>query len=88
MLLFQGVTVLLKGKEHMVYGVLIAFVGDTPAANKVGGFKEGVAMAERKCRHCNATNSLIQTKVNLYTYVVHAVLAFRIHCSILKKTLH
>ena len=42
----------------------MAFVGDTPAINMVGGFKEGVGMAMRKCRHCMATNEQIQTKVS------------------------
>ena len=33
----QGVTVSVNGKELKLFGILIAFVGDTPAANKVGG---------------------------------------------------
>ncbi len=41
----------------------MAFVGDTPAVNQVGGFKEGVRMAMRKCRHCMATHDQIQEKV-------------------------
>lgn len=48
-------------------GTLVAFVGDTPAVNMVGGFKEGVGMAMRKCRHCMATFSQIQTKVHWLT---------------------
>ena len=41
----------------------MAFVGDTPGVNMVGGFKEGVNMAIRKCRCCMATNDQIQIKV-------------------------
>ena len=48
---------------HIFHGALVAFVGDTPAINMVGGFKEGVGMAMRKCRHCMATNDEVQTKV-------------------------
>ena len=33
-------------------GALIAFLGDTPAANYIGGFKEGVGGAMRMCRTC------------------------------------
>ena len=47
-------------------GTLLAFVGDTPAVNLVGGFKEGVGMAMRKCRHCMATHDQIQAKVCLW----------------------
>lgn len=46
-------------------GTLIAFVGDTPAVNMVGGFKEGVNMAMRLCRHCMATKNQIQSKVSI-----------------------
>ena len=53
----------LNGCQYHVKGRLIAFVGDTPAVNLVGGFKEGVGMAMRKCRHCMATFDQIQSKV-------------------------
>lgn len=33
-------------------GTLVAFAADTPAANLVGGFKEGVGGAMRMCRTC------------------------------------
>lgn len=46
-------------------GTLLAFVGDTPAVNLVGGFKERVGMAMRICRHCMATHDQIQSKVGL-----------------------
>lgn len=36
-------------------GGILAFLADTPASNKAGGFKEGVGGAKRKCRHCMAT---------------------------------
>lgn len=35
-------------------GGVLAFLADTPASNKAGGFKEGVGGAKRKCRHCMA----------------------------------
>jgi len=36
-------------------GALVVVVADTPAANQVGGFKEGVGFASRKCRTCNCS---------------------------------
>lgn len=35
-------------------GAILAFLADTPASTKAGGFKEGVGLAFRKCRHCMA----------------------------------
>ena len=46
-----------------IHGCLVAFVGDTPAVNMVGGFKEGVGVAFRKCRQCMATYDQVQSKV-------------------------
>ena len=51
---------------YQLKGQLVAFVGDTPAVNMAGGFKEGVGMAMRKCRQCMATYNQIQTKVATY----------------------
>ena len=56
----------LDGRQYHIKGRLIAFVGDTPAVNLVGGFKEGVGMAMRKCRQCMATFDQIQTKVSSF----------------------
>jgi len=36
-------------------GALVVVVADTPAANQIGGFKEGVGFASRKCRTCNCS---------------------------------
>lgn len=53
----------IQGCSYGIEGALVAFLGDTPAVNMVGGFKEGIGRAMRKCRHCLATNPQIQTKV-------------------------
>ena len=55
---------------YNIEGALIAFVGDTPAVNMAGGFKEGVGGAMRKCRHCLATNSQIQIKVCIINFIM------------------
>ena len=41
-------------------GVLLAFIGDTPANNKVGGYKESVSKCYRKCRQCLSTKLMMQ----------------------------
>ena len=70
----------LSDRQYHVKGRLIAFVGDTPAVNLVGGFKEGVSLAMRKCRQCMATFDQIQSKVCSYCleYVVDFLLILSI----------
>ena len=47
--------------------------GYIPASNYIGGFKEGVAFALRKCRRCLATGDDMRAKVyylrNTHTYI-------------------
>ena len=50
-----------------VYGGVICIVGDVPASNFIGGFKEGVGFSLRKCRRCLATKFDINSKVYNYT---------------------
>jgi hypothetical protein len=45
-----------------IYGALLCVVGDVPASNFLGGFKEGVGFALRKCRMCLATKTDMSTK--------------------------
>ena len=54
----------IDGCQYTMKGTLLAFVGDTPAVNLVGGFKEGVGFSMRKCRQCMATFDQIQSKVS------------------------
>ena len=44
----------------------MCLLGDVPASNFMGGFKEGVGFALRKCQACLATQEDIQTKVILH----------------------
>lgn len=41
-------------------GALLAGLADTPASQAIGGFKEGVGGARRKCRNCMATFDQMQ----------------------------
>ena len=43
-------------------GTLLAFIGDIPANNRIGGYKESVSKAYRKCHQCLATNDKIQVR--------------------------
>ena len=45
------------------------YMRDISASNYIGGFKEGVAFALRKCRRCVAT-----ADENTHTYYKHATL--------------
>ena len=56
------------GKQIRLFGSLLAVCGDTPASNFLGGFKEGVGGAFRKCRSCMATGLDIQSKVMICTW--------------------
>lgn len=46
------------GREaKIVHGTLYCVLGDTLAAQLLGGFKEGVGMAEKPCRTCEITHT-------------------------------
>lgn len=47
----------------MIHGAVVCLCGDVPASCHVGGFKQGVGFALRKCRRCMATNADIDCKV-------------------------
>ena len=53
----------IKGESQKIRGAIKAFTGDIPAINQLAGFKEGVSLALRLCRHCMATSDQIQNKV-------------------------
>ena len=57
----DGITVSVDSKQSTYYGALIAFLADTQAAHKVGGFKGSVSFAHRICRSCMATRDDTQS---------------------------
>lgn len=65
----QGIELDCSGTCQRFYGSLIAFLGDTPAAGLVGGFKEGVGAATRGCRSCMIKIDELSTKVSSLTIV-------------------
>ena len=60
-LYIDGLTVTGGSNEHTYFGALIAFLADTAAAHKVGGFKGCVSFARRICRSCMAPKDDSQT---------------------------
>ena len=44
-----------RGQNLTVKGSLVMVLVDTPAAQWIGGFKEGVGFANHGCRTCNAS---------------------------------
>lgn len=46
-----------------LHGAVLCSLGDIPASNFMGGFKEGVGFALRKCRACLTTKEEMQAKV-------------------------
>ena len=57
---------LCDGTNMNIHGVVLCLLGDVLASIVMGGFKEGVGFALRKCRACLATQEDIQTMVILY----------------------
>ena len=47
-----GVDFMVRGGVVHLRGALPAVIADTPASQLLGGFKESVGRAKRKCRHC------------------------------------
>ncbi len=84
----EGLQLSIRGETYKFQGALLAFVGDTPASQKVGGFKEGVGFAERKCRHCMATLEEIQEKVRkALVYIILRTQKGHIMLSIISSSL-
>jgi len=46
---------ILPDEDKLYYGSLYCVLGDTPAAQFIGGFKEGVSFAHKPCRTCEIT---------------------------------
>lgn len=59
----DGISVSTESGEIILYGGLLAFFGDTPAANLIAGFKEGVGFAQKVCRTCEASRNEIAVMV-------------------------
>lgn len=64
---------------------LMAYVGDTPAANQAGGFKEGVGGALRKCRHCECDEESMQTYFTEEDFLIRTLNRHLQQCSTIEN---
>ena len=60
-----GIEMQIHGFNHNIEGNVIAIPADTPAANWLGGFKEGVSFAYKGCRTCDLTSEEMKHKFKL-----------------------
>ena len=51
----KGITLQINNQDVQYHGFLLLVQGDTPAAQYLGGFKEGVGQAHKPCRTCEVT---------------------------------
>lgn len=56
-----GLQISANGRDHTVEGAVVIAPADTPAANSLGGFKEGVGFAHKKCRTCLISSQDLKT---------------------------
>lgn len=57
--LHSGVQLTVGQRDTMLRGLLLCVTADTPAAQLLGGFKEGVGTAHRPCRTCDVSRENI-----------------------------
>ena len=55
--------IVIPGFPTAIRGTVLLLLADTLAAHQLGGFKISPGLAHKKCRECNATQSLMDTKV-------------------------
>ena len=55
----SGLEIVLHGKKKKFNGFLVMFLGDTPALNWIGGFKETCSKAISFCRICDIQHGQI-----------------------------
>ena len=62
-----GITFTVSGVPHPLCGTMALVSADNPAANALGGFKEGTS-AYRNCRQCMGTSCENLEQVHIYKY--------------------
>lgn len=61
----NGIEFDIGNEKKMFKGAIVALVADTPAANLMGGFKEGVGFANKPCRTCHVSKDELKQKVTI-----------------------
>ena len=70
----DGLELLVNGKIKIFNGYLVFFLGDTPAQNWIGGFKESVSSAHKFCRTCEIIHGeivFVDSEVELREFQLH-----------------
>lgn len=80
-LLECGIDVVVNNVVTRYRGSLLCFIGDTLAANFVGGFKEGVGLANRPCRNCLGTHDSIKLSFSESDFVLRDMQSHNDHCT-------
>ncbi|XP_067936431.1 uncharacterized protein [Watersipora subatra] len=79
----DGIEVVNRDGKDIYKGSLLFFIGDTPAANMVAGFKEGVGGAAMKCRTCYGSSQEIIQQFNHTEFRLRDIESHRRHCLLL-----
>jgi len=83
----NGIEVCIGGRTETLFGGLVAFVGDTPAANLIGGFKEGVGFARKICRTCEANKDQTSILLTDSNCILRDDAEHQRRCSLLESSL-
>lgn len=83
-IIHKGKELEINGSTKTYYGTLYCVLGDTPAAQYLGGFKEGVSMAKKPCRTCNITSDELGTQLSEHQVTLRNDLEYNDHCDALE----
>lgn len=74
-----GINLKVNHTDAVVEGCFIIAPCDTPAANWLGGFKEGVGFAYKACRRCTASTLFLETDFKLREEAEHRERCNQLH---------
>ena len=83
----QGIVVTIDGTQHTFKGGLLCILGDNPASNAIGGFKESFSLAFRFCRTCMATINSFRNHFYSKAYLKRTDTEHNRHCSEIQSPL-
>lgn len=67
-------------------GAVVAVSADTPASNYLGGYKEGVGGALRKCRHCNTDYETMQSHFEEEDFLPRTLQQHHLQCHVIDQS--
>lgn len=83
--LHEGKHFLIGEERKKYYGMLYCALGDTPAAQLLGGFKEGVGMAEKPCRSCEVRYDNLASSFSEDDFISRDEAELRDRCDVLDQ---